>query len=111
MKKFLFIAVLGLFLFSCTKATESNLIGTWRVTAYTDTGISYPVPANVEIELKKDGTFNYYENSAILTSGVWSLDKNNQLLTMDGEVWTVIEKKGKTLRISISTEEYTFEKQ
>ena len=109
MKKLLFIALMGVLLIGCTKATDSNLRGKWVVKTIRVNGTEYPPISKIVLEFLKDGVYKYYDNDVQTDMGVWSLDKKNQILTFDNlETWTINEKKGDKLEMQQVNDTETF---
>jgi hypothetical protein len=119
--KFLLIAIFGItFLMGCNKLTNKNIIGTWNLTAGKLNGTEVnPVPFTWVVVFNEGNTGTSTINSTT-TNMVWALDESAQTITFPStigttQVYTVLEKKGSTLRVeyvdSGNTYEYTFEKQ
>lgn len=115
MKKFLLLSIVAVFLFSCNKLTDKNIVGTWNVTEIKIDGVSQTIMSGTYIDFMEGGTYSFYVASQLSGTGTYSVSSDGETLTISGQAYTVTEKKGKTLKFTwsdgTSSEEWTCEKQ
>lgn len=97
MKNLIILSVFALVLFGCNKITESNIVGTWKVTQLNINGIDMPLTGSESMEFKSNGEMIVFDPSGN-SYGTYTVDKSAQTITMtvDGETNTtsVSDKKG-----------------
>lgn len=115
MIKLLLLSIVGFFLFSCTKVSESYLVGRWEIVEGKFNGQVETPTLKTELEFNKDNTVHSYENGVLQYTTTWSLQKKEQILMLESEPFDIIERKGKTMKIKqqdgSDVYEYTLEKQ
>ncbi len=109
MKKYLFLSLLSVFLLSCNKVTEMNIIGEWKVISYVEDGVTYPETTTTIYHFKSDGVLEVTVDGGSPTTSSYSVDESNQTITVNSAVWTVIEKKGISLKIQYTVGNYTIQ--
>jgi len=97
MKKLLALALIAVFLYSCNKVTENNIVGTWEVKAVTINSIPQTI-SNVETFVFTDGgTYTYNVAGQTAAAGTYAVNKDAQTILMDGVQTINVTKKGKTM--------------
>lgn len=114
MKKLLLFSVVVMLTFACNKLTDKNIVGTWDVTEYKENGIVYPLTGTAYFEFSDAGVASFYVDGQLQGSGPYTVSDDGETLTMDGVVFTVLEKKSKTMKLQwtdgTDTEEWSLEK-
>ena len=108
-------------LVGCNKLTQKNIIGTWNCTAIKANGADVPLDSQSWVVTFNDDQTGISNVNNQPTNMVWSLNEDEQTITFPSltgtsQVYKVLEKKGKTMRVEYVnnmsvTLEYTFEKQ
>lgn len=109
MKKYLFLSIMSVFLFSCNKVTEMNIIGEWKVVSYVENGVTYPETTTTIYHFKENGVLEVTVDGGSPTTSSYSVDEENQTITVNSSLWTVIEKKGESLKIQYTVGAYTIQ--
>lgn len=113
MNKFFLVSILAVFLFSCNKLTDKNIVGSWNVTEYKVYDVPQTIPNNTYFEFTDAGIASLFTDGVLDRTGTYSVESSGSVLIIDGINYTV-DKKGKTMKltyIGFGSEEWTLEKQ
>lgn len=84
---------------SCSKPSKNKITGKWQLVSeqYRDNedpewDIEYADANEVVVyEFVKDGTCNVYYNGEKMDTGMWTYDKTNEKIIVDGEAFDVVK--------------------
>ena len=81
---------------SCSKPSESKIVGKWEPISLQERSSMHPewesmgIKPNSYLEFRSDGTFSSYENGELDDSGIWSYNKDNNQLVIDGKPFDIL---------------------
>lgn len=108
------VVAAGLFLSSCGKKMDSQIIGTWTWTyAHNSNGDNLMDQFDYNTAIfNADGTYDFdiYSTSH---AGIYTVDNDAETLCIDGAIWDITELTSSSLKITSRTEqwyEWHFEK-
>ena len=80
---------------SCSKPSEGKIVGKWEAVSLKEHSSIHPewesmsIKPNSYLEFRSDGTYSAYENGELDESGIWSYNKDNNQLVIDGQPFDI----------------------
>lgn len=115
MKNLIILFFGSILFFSCSKLSQSNLVGTWELVEYTANGIGQMPGYTVTIEFQSSNSHITYGDGTIIYSGTYSLDQADQKLTIDNITYDITNYQGNQMTLETTVQNtnlvYKYEKQ